>query len=485
MADQFRLQWPVEEHRVNQYFGENPATYAPFGLPGHEGLDLWAPTGANVYAAADGTVTEADHPDNHPYGLHVRLVHQVSGMTFRTVYAHLEQTFVTVGQQVKAGDRLGLADSTGNAFGSHLHLTLKLDGAQTPGYPAGIIDPWPYFQGVTLPTTSTPTTMPSSTPASTPSGLTITTTDQLNLRAAPSSDAAVLATLPANTALQVLDEANASLGKIGRFGQWIKVQTSGNQQGYVAAWYVQANAQAAPAANIIAYTDDQLNLRSAPSTAGGILKILAEGEALTILESIDAARSKIGLAGQWLNVQTTTNQVGYVSAQYVHLTGQAPAVTTLTIYATDILNVRIQPAVTANSLTIVSAGELLTVVGDTTNAQAEIGQANQWVNVKTRTGFIGFVDATKVSLTPKFTTPPAAVQTLVVYPTDGVNIRAQASTNSPIAGTALQNSALTVIESDPNAAKAKIGQQGQWVFVRTTTGISGWVAAWFLALTQS
>ncbi|HET7375427.1 MAG TPA: peptidoglycan DD-metalloendopeptidase family protein, partial [Anaerolineae bacterium] len=295
MADQFRLQWPVEEHRVNQYFGENPATYAPFGLPGHEGLDLWAPTGATVYAAADGTVTEADHPDNHPYGLQVRLVHQVSGMTFRTVYAHLEQTFVTVGQQVKAGDRLGLADSTGNAFGSHLHLTLKLDGAKTPGYPAGIIDPWPYFQGVTLPATSTPTTTPSSTPVSTPSGLTITTTDQLNLRAAPSSDAAVLATLPANTALPVLDEANASLGKIGRFGQWIKVQTSGNQQGYVAAWYVQANAQAAPAANIIAYTDDQLNLRSAPSTAGSILKILAEGEALTILESIDAARSKIGL----------------------------------------------------------------------------------------------------------------------------------------------------------------------------------------------
>jgi uncharacterized protein YgiM (DUF1202 family) len=475
MADQFRLQWPVDEHRVNQYFGENPDTYKPFGLPGHEGLDLWAPTGANVYAAADGTVTEADHPDNHPYGLQVRLVHQVGGMTFRTVYAHLEQALVTVGQQVKAGDKIGLADSTGNAFGSHLHLTLKLDGAQTPGYPAGIIDPWPYFQGVTLPTTT----------PSTPNGLKITTTDQLNLRAAPSSDAAVLETLQTNTSLSVLEDANGALGKIGRFGLWIKVQAPDNQQGYVAAWYIQADAQAAPASNIIAYTDDQLNLRSAPSTAGSIIRILAEGEALTILESIDAARSKIGLAGQWLNVRTTTNQVGYVSAQYVHLTGQAPAATTLTIYATDIVNVRIQPAATANSLTIISAGEPLTVVGDTTNATAKIGQANQWVNIKTRAGFTGFVDAAKVSLTPKFTTPPTAVQTLVVYPTDGVNVRAQASTNSPIAGTALQNSALTVIESDPNAAKAKIGQQGQWVFVRTTTGISGWVAAWLLSLTQS
>ncbi|HZY44237.1 MAG TPA: M23 family metallopeptidase, partial [Anaerolineae bacterium] len=398
---------------------------------------------------------------------------------FRTVYAHLTQALVSVGQQVKAGDKIGLADSTGNSFGSHLHITLKLDGAQTPGYPAGIIDPWPYFQGVTLPTPATPT------PPATPTGLKITTTDQLNLRAAPSSDGAVLSTLQVNTSLSVLEDANGALGKIGRFGQWMKVQTSGNQQGYVAAWYVQADAKAAPASNIIAYTDDQLNLRSAPTTTGSILKILAEGEALTLLESIDTARSKIGLAGQWLNVRTTTNQVGYVSAQYVHLTGQAPAATTLMIYATDIVNVRIQPAVTANSLTIISAGESLTVVGDTTNAQAEIGQANKWVNVKTRAGFSGFVDAAKVSLTPKFTTPATNVQTLIVYPIDGVNVRAQASTNSPIAGTALKNSALTVIESDPNAAKAKIGQQSQWVFVRTATGISGWVAAWLLSLSQS
>jgi uncharacterized protein YgiM (DUF1202 family) len=362
-----------------------------------------------------------------------------------------------------------------------LHLTLKLDGAQTPGYPAGIVDPWPYFQGVTLPST---TPAPAVTPA-TPSGLKITTTDQLNLRAAPSSDGTLVATLPANTSLSVIEDANGALGKIGRFGQWIRVQTTSNQQGYVAAWYVQADAQAAPAANIIVYTDDQLNLRSAASSTGSVLKILAEGEALTLLESIDVARGKIGLAGQWLNVRTTQNQVGFVSAQYVHLTGQAPAPTTLTIYPTDVVNVRIQPNATANSLTIISAGEPLTVVGDTTNAQAEIGQANQWVNVKTRAGFIGFVDATKVSLTPKFSTPPAAVQTLVVYPTDGVNIRAQASTNSPIAGTAVKNSALTVIETDPSAAKAKIGQQGQWVFVRTTTGVSGWVAAWLLSLTQT
>jgi uncharacterized protein YgiM (DUF1202 family) len=479
MVDQFRLEWPVDEHRVNQYFGENPDTYKPFGLPGHEGLDLWAPLNANVYAAADGTVTEADQPDNHPYGLQVRLVHQVNGLTFRTVYAHLTQALVTVGQQVKAGDKIGLADSTGNSFGSHLHITLKLDGAQTPGYPAGIIDPWPYFQGVTLPSSAT------TTPASTPSGLKITTTDQLNLRAAPSSDGAVLTTLQPNTSLQVLDDANASLAKIGRFGQWIKVQTPNNQHGYVAAWYVQADAQAAPVSNIIAYTDDQLNLRSAPATTGSVLKILAEGEALTLLESIDAARSMIGLAGQWLNVRTTTNQVGYVSAQYVHLTGQAPAATTLTIYATDIVNVRIQPAATANSLTIISAGEPLTVVGDTTNATAEIGQANQWVNVKTRAGFVGFVDAAKVSLTPKFATPPAAAPTLIVYPTDAVNVRAQASTNSPVLGGVFKNNALTVIEDNPNVAKAKIGQQGQWVFVRTTTGISGWVAAWFLSLTQT
>ncbi|TLN03399.1 hypothetical protein FDZ74_14730, partial [bacterium] len=52
----FKLHWPVDSRRVNQYFGENPDSYKGFGLPGHEGLDLYARDGANSYAAAAGDV---------------------------------------------------------------------------------------------------------------------------------------------------------------------------------------------------------------------------------------------------------------------------------------------------------------------------------------------------------------------------------------------------------------------------------------------
>ena len=383
MPDQFKLNWPVDNHTVNQYFGENPDFYAPFGLPGHEGLDLFAPTNANVYAAADGQVYEADHPDNHPYGLQIRLIHTFGNQVYRTVYAHLAQVFVQPNQNVKTGDRIGLADSTGNAFGSHLHLTLKLDGAQTPGYPAGVIDPWPYFQ------------------------------------------------------------------------------------------------TASPSNALIVYTTEPLNLRSGPSTSAQVLTILAQDAALTVLDNANTAKSKIGQANQWLQVKTADNQAGYVAALYVHVTGQAAPPTTLVVYATDVVNIRVQPSTDANILTMTASGEALTVLGDIDNGRARIGQPGQWLNVKTSAGFNGYVAAWLVSTTQPSPSTPA--QTLTVYATDMLNLRAQSTANSPILGSITAGQALTVIENDLAAAQAKIGQPGQWLYVQTSSGQRGWVAAWYLS----
>ena len=383
MPDQFKLNWPVDNHTVNQYFGENPDFYAPFGLPGHEGLDLFAPTNANVYAAADGQVYEADHPDNHPYGLQIRLIHTFGNQVYRTVYAHLAQVFVQPNQNVKTGDRIGLADSTGNAFGSHLHLTLKLDGAQTPGYPAGVIDPWPYFQ------------------------------------------------------------------------------------------------TASPSNALIVYTTEPLNLRSGPATSAKVLTILAQDAALTVLDNANTAKSKIGQANQWLQVKTADNQAGYVAALYVHVTGQAAPPTTLVVYATDVVNIRVQPSTDANILTLTASGEALTVLGDIDNGRARIGQPGQWLNVKTSAGFNGYVAAWLVSTTQPSPSTPA--QTLTVYATDMLNLRAQSTANSPILGSITAGQALTVIENDLAAAQAKIGQPGQWLYVQTSSGQRGWVAAWYLS----
>ncbi len=141
----FRFEaWPTEVRQITQRFGENPADYEPFGLPGHEGIDIVARTGTRVFAVAPGVVRMIKPtPEGHNYGIHVRVQHRDG---YETIYAHLQSVAVQQGQQVAAGQLLGPADSTGNSDGSHLHLTLKRQGAQVAGYPPGIIDPMPFLQ---------------------------------------------------------------------------------------------------------------------------------------------------------------------------------------------------------------------------------------------------------------------------------------------------------------------------------------------------
>lgn len=137
------LAWPTEYRRITQYFGANPLNYAQFGLPGHEGVDIVAPPGSQVFCVAPGRVSRViTDPGAHSYGIHVRVLHQDG---YQTLYAHLQEAQVRAEQDVVAGQVLGLADNTGNSFGSHLHLGLKKAGAKVGAWPREIIDPTPYL----------------------------------------------------------------------------------------------------------------------------------------------------------------------------------------------------------------------------------------------------------------------------------------------------------------------------------------------------
>jgi hypothetical protein len=142
----FYLLWPTDYAVITQEFRANPQIYGRWGFPGHEGVDFRARTNTNIYCCADGEVYQVhSNPDNHPYGIHVRLRHELG---YKTIYAHFIEAFVKEGEIVKAGQVIGLADSTGASVGSHLHLTLKRDGATDRGetdYPKDIIDPTPYL----------------------------------------------------------------------------------------------------------------------------------------------------------------------------------------------------------------------------------------------------------------------------------------------------------------------------------------------------
>ncbi|MBX3011631.1 MAG: peptidoglycan DD-metalloendopeptidase family protein [Caldilineaceae bacterium] len=135
--------WPTEKRTITQAFGVNAADYVQFGLPGHEGVDIEAEHGSRIFCVAPGVVKMVQPTVNgHNYGIHVRVQHRDG---YETIYAHLHSTAVVEGQTVAAGELLGLADSTGNARGSHLHLTLKQQGASVAGYPSNIIDPTPFL----------------------------------------------------------------------------------------------------------------------------------------------------------------------------------------------------------------------------------------------------------------------------------------------------------------------------------------------------
>jgi hypothetical protein len=142
----FYLLWPTDYPLITQRFGANPQIYSRFGVPAHEGLDIRAPMNSEVRCCFDGQVYEVHlNPNDHPYGIHVRVLHRDG---YRTIYAHLARPLVSMGEHVAGGQPIGKADSTGASTGAHLHLTLERDGATARGettWPKDILDPTPFM----------------------------------------------------------------------------------------------------------------------------------------------------------------------------------------------------------------------------------------------------------------------------------------------------------------------------------------------------
>jgi len=111
--------WPVEG-RVGSGFG---ARQDPFNGEGafHSGLDIEAPYGTPVRAAADGEVTGATLGAG--YGRQVELDH---GHDVLTVYGHLSAVAVVPGQHVARGQVIGYVGQSGRATGPHLHYEVRV-----------------------------------------------------------------------------------------------------------------------------------------------------------------------------------------------------------------------------------------------------------------------------------------------------------------------------------------------------------------------
>lgn len=127
------LAWPTSVRTITAPFGEP--------RPGHlhAGIDIGAPAGAPIMAAAAGTaVVRQDASISGGYGNYVCLQHSPR---LRTCYAHLAAIYVRREETIEAGQVLGVCGATGHAFGAHLHFEVRVAPVWSP------VDPMPYLAG--------------------------------------------------------------------------------------------------------------------------------------------------------------------------------------------------------------------------------------------------------------------------------------------------------------------------------------------------
>lgn len=126
--------WPIDRTKlryISSLYG--PRVHPKFGYGRmHEGIDLAAPHGTDVYATGDAVVTRANW--QRGYGNIIELNH---GFGYRTRYAHLQKVFVKTGDSVSRGALIGTVGSTGVSTGPHLHYEVHFRGNH--------VDPINYF----------------------------------------------------------------------------------------------------------------------------------------------------------------------------------------------------------------------------------------------------------------------------------------------------------------------------------------------------
>lgn len=113
------FKWPLQG-RISSGFGwrNHPITKVRHF---HAGIDIAAPHGTPVRAAAAGRVVSAGRMG--AYGLAVVIDH---GSGYTTWYGHCSKLLVRVGDQVKEGQQIALVGSTGQSTGPHLDFRIKI-----------------------------------------------------------------------------------------------------------------------------------------------------------------------------------------------------------------------------------------------------------------------------------------------------------------------------------------------------------------------
>jgi hypothetical protein len=262
-----------------------------------------------------------------------------------------------------------------------------------------------------------------------------------------------------------------------------------------------------PADKFMLYAcEDDLALRAEPSTGGFLWKRMVMGTELICLEPKATAKSKLGVNGQWLNVQDPKGDQGYVAAWYVSDTKggtaapstpaaiSAPAASKLPAGAlaflpTEELSFRTQPVIAPETLIRrIPVSEQVVSIESANQVIPKVGVTGQWLKVKDMASKVGYVAAWYVKYASGSTAQQAVAAAPIASNGGAVRVKATAEgialRSQPVVSDATLIKRLPLgtefVTLEPNA-EARIGRNDQWLKVKDPAGAEGFVAAWFVA----
>jgi len=277
---------------------------------------------------------------------------------------------------------------------------------------------------------------------------------------------------------------------------------------------------AVPAEKYVLYAaEDDLALRADPSVGGYLWKRMLVGSELICLEPKAQVKSKIGVQGQWIQIQDAKGDQGYVAAWFVSEqkgkpassststpasgsatvsnTGSAAAAPAapapvppgaLALFPTEEVSFRSQPVISPETLIRrIPSTEQLISLEPANQAIPKVGVQNQWIKVRDGGKKEGYVAAWYVKYAGGSTANASATSTSATTGGTGkvkTTVEMVSLRNQPVVSDATLikrvpiNYEFTIAEA---GGEAKVGANDKWLKVKDATH-EGYVAAWFVTL---
>ena len=287
--------------------------------------------------------------------------------------------------------------------------------------------------------------------------------DTANIRSEPSKTSAVIDQASRSEQLQTVQE---------KYG-WYEVKLANGQTGWIAGYITRPAGGASPTANGThtstkatgTVTADQLRVRTAPSLSASIIGKLHTGDQVTIL----------GTENGWVNI-THNGSNAWVSGQYIQRKEAAPARQTKSKADTAWGTFAVITIDGTNLRSGASTSSPIIVEGSKGERYPILGQEGDWYKIQLASGSPAYVASWVVSKDGESqakqpaSQPKAATNESVSIITNGTNLRAGASTSSPV-----------LAEGSKGESYPIVAQEGDWYKIQLPSGSHAYVASWVVS----